>query len=93
MTERRCEIIFGQTMKPCPKCKSFNLKYQNPIKLDAPLPDEFDVAKLVGIWARQKKSGETPLEGPCYLMCFDCFHKGPAVDCSGRTSEDVSLDP
>jgi hypothetical protein len=26
-------------------------------------------------------------------MCFDCFHKGPSLDCSGKTSEEVGQDP
>lgn len=25
-------------------------------------------------------------------MCWDCCHKGPAVDCTGRTSEDCRSD-
>ncbi len=25
-------------------------------------------------------------------MCWDCKHNGPAVDCTGRTSEDARQD-
>lgn len=66
------------------------MKPQIPIRMDV---SEKDTAKqIVGKWARAIKSGATQLEGPAYLMCFDCFHKGPSVDCTGRTSEDVARD-
>ena len=90
---KRCAFVFRQKMQPCPKCGGYNLKYQAPIRIDDPLPDDLDARKMLGIWARARKKGATPLKGPVYLMCFDCFHKGPSVDCSGRTSEDVSCDP
>jgi len=32
------------------------------------------------------------VQGPAYYACWDCFHKGPAVDCTGRTSEDCRAD-
>jgi len=91
ITRNRCAFIFGQDMEPCPKCGSYNLKHQTPIKIDQPLPD--DMAGIVAAWARARKVGKTLLEGPCYLCCFDCFHKGPAMDCSGRTAEGVGKCP
>ena len=90
-TKRRAEMIFGQPMNPCPKCGSYNLRYRTPIQMEAPESD--DPKALLGAWARATKSGNTPLEGPCYLMCRECRHEGPAVDCTGRTSEDVGKDP
>lgn len=89
--ERR-EFVFGQPMKPCKKCGS-NLRHQVPIKLNEDLPEPFDAKKMLGIWARARKDGKTPLEGTAYLMCGDCLHKGPSVDVSGRTAEDVGKDP
>jgi len=89
----RCAWVFGQPMEPCPKCGSYKLTYQTPIKLDEPLPDDLDAKKLLGAWARARSGGATPLEGTSYLMCKDCWHKGPSVDVSGRTSEDVGRDP
>ncbi|MDB6027534.1 MAG: hypothetical protein JWM68_3757 [Verrucomicrobiales bacterium] len=89
---KRAEWIYGQPMKPCPKCKSYNFKHQTPIKMDEPIHSNDSVAQAVGKWARAIKSGNTPLEGPVFMMCFDCGHKGPSVDCTGRTSEDVGRD-
>lgn len=77
-------------MKACPKCSGYNIGYSTPIKLDEPMPT---TAKgMLGAWARARKSGQTPLEGTCRIMCRDCGHLGPAVDVSGRTSEDVGRD-
>jgi hypothetical protein len=75
--------------RACPACGSWNLKPQTPVDVKI---DITDVRKALGQYARSIKNGATPLKGPCYIMCFDCFHKGPAVDCSGRTAEDVSRD-
>lgn len=61
-----------------------------PIKMAA-TGDE-TASQLIGKWARATKAGATPLEGPCYYMCLGCLHKGPAVDCTGRTSEDCRSD-
>lgn len=87
----RAAWVYGQPMKPCPKCGSFNMKPAMPIKLDAPLDES--VPGLLGRWARATKGGATPLEGPAYYYCWDCRHKGPAVDCTGRTSEECRADP
>jgi len=92
-TAASAKFVFGQDMKPCPKCGSFNMFWQTPIKMDKEPILPTDTAKqLLGKWARAIKDGHTPLEGPVFLMCRDCYHKGPSVDCSGRTSEDVGSD-
>ena len=75
---------------PCPECGSWDLIGQSPIDVDI---DVSDARKALGQYARAKKTGATPLKGPCFIMCKDCGHKGPAVDCAGRTSEDVGADP
>ena len=54
--------------------------------------DNETVPQLVGKWARATKDGVTLLQGPAYYACWDCFHKGPAVDCTGRTSEECRAD-
>jgi len=92
-SEERCAFIFGQAMKPCPKCGSYDLKFQTPIRLDEPIPEDADPKKLLGIWARATRAGNTPLQGTSYLICWACKHRGPSVDVSGRTSEDVGSDP
>jgi hypothetical protein len=84
---KRTEWIFGETMIPCPKCGSYNLKNQTPIKLDISADDE--PREIMRKWA--KATGE--LEGPCYIVCWDCKHRGPSFDCSGRTLQDVIMDP
>ncbi len=82
---KRAEWVYGQPMAPCPKCGSYNMKPQIPIALDVAGDDT--TAQLVGKWARATKAGATPLQGPAYYACWDCGHKGPAVNCTGRTSE------
>ena len=84
--EQHCRRTY---QRACPACGSWNLKPQTPIDVEI---DITDVRKALGQYARAVKTGATPLQGPCYIMCFDCFHKGPSVDCSGRTSEDVGCD-
>lgn len=86
----RAAWVYGQPMAPCPKCGSYNMKPQMPIKMD--LTGEETVPQILGKWARATKGGATPLEGPCYYVCWDCKHRGPAVDCTGRTSEDARQD-
>lgn len=86
----RAAWVYGQPMAPCPKCGSYEMKPQMPIKID--LTGEETTPQLLGKWARAVKSGATQLKGPCYYMCFRCGHKGPAVDCAGRTSEDARRD-
>jgi hypothetical protein len=87
---KRAAWVYGQPMSPCPKCGSFNMKPQMPIKL-ATTGNE-TMPQLLGKWAVTTKAGDVPLEGPVYFMCWDCRHKGPAVDCTGRTREDAGRD-
>lgn len=84
----RAAWVYGQPMAPCPACGSYNMKPQMPIAMVA-TGDE-TVPQLLGKWA--PKAGATPLAGPCYYACWDCGHEGPAVDCTGRTSEDARQD-
>ncbi len=86
----RAAWVYGQPMAPCPKCGSYNMKPQMPIQIE--LTGSETAPQLIGKWARATKAGATPLAGPCYYICWDCRHQGPAVDCAGRTSEDVRKD-
>lgn len=88
---KRAEFVFGQPMKPCPKCGSYRMGYQTPIKLDIK-PDD-SARQIVEKWALEVKATSGILEGPVFLVCQDCRHKGPSLDCSGRTSADVGRDP
>lgn len=92
-TKEWAEFVFSQEMEPCPKCNSYDMMYQTPIKIPEEIPKDVTPKQLLGIWVRATKKGETPLEGPSYMMCRNCGHKGPSVDCTGRTSEDVTSDP
>jgi len=85
----RAAWVYGQPMAPCPKCGSYNMKPQMPIKID--ITGDETVPQLVGKWARSTTGGAL-LEGPCYYMCGDCLHRGPAVDCTGKSSEEARAD-
>ena len=87
---KRAEWVHGQPMAPCPMCGSYQMMAQIPIALDTTGTET--PAQLVGKWARATKAGATPLQGPAYYACKDCGHKGPSVDCSGRTSEECRAD-
>lgn len=87
---KHSEWVYGQPMAPCPKCGSYDMKPQMPIVMKT-TGDE-TVHQLVGKYARATRAGTTPLEGPCYYVCWVCGHKGPAVDCTGRTSEECRQD-
>ena len=87
---KRAEWVYGQPMAPCPACGSYNMKPQIPIALET-TGDE-TLPQLVGKLARATNAGSTPLQGPAYYACWDCGHKGPAVDCTGRTSEECRAD-
>lgn len=86
----RAAWVYGQPMNPCPTCGSYDMKPQMPIVMH--LSGVESPRQLLGKWARATKAGATPLDGHCYYMCWDCGHKGPAVDCTGRTSESVRAD-
>ncbi len=92
-TEGHAKIIYGNYMTPCAKCGSWHFRPQTPIVLKEELPKDFTPKQLVNLWKKSIKEGNTPLEGPCFFMCVDCGHKGPAVDCSGLTEEHVRKDP
>ena len=85
------ESIFGEPMKPCPKCDSYELNYQTPIKMN--VPEDYTPQEMLMEWLNNPNSRTNKLEGPCFIMCWDCGHRGPAVDCSGKTLEDVSDNP
>jgi hypothetical protein len=87
----RCAWVFRQEMEPCPKCGSFELRYQVPIVLPGEVGDT--PKELVSAWAKATRSGSTELEGVAYLQCGECLCRGPVIDVSGRTSEDVRSDP
>lgn len=93
LTEGHAKLIYGDYMTPCSECGSWDFMPQTPIKIEEEIPKNFTPKQLLGIWARATKSGNTPLKGPCYFICKTCGHKGPAVDCSGLTSEFVRKDP
>lgn len=93
MTESRARMIYNQEMKPCPKCGSWNFRPQTPIQLELDADDINNPKRAIGKWVAAHKGGSPMLKGPCFFMCLDCDHKGPAVDCSGRTSEEVGQDP
>ena len=87
---KRAEWVYGQPMAPCPKCGSYKMHPQMPIQIDL---EETDTAlQVLGKYAKATKEGRTPLLGPAYYECRDCGHEGPAVDCTGRTSEEARLD-
>ena len=93
---KRAEWVYGQPMQPCPACGSYNMKPQMPIQLDATsttTTTSSDMLLFMARWARATQAGVTALEGMCYYVCWDCKHRGPAVDCTGRTSEDCRQDP
>lgn len=86
----RVAFIYGQPMKPCPKCGAYNMKPQTPIKMESIKSDD-SAGQIVGKFARAVTSG-SELEGPVFFMCFSCGHCGPSVDCAGRTREEVGRD-
>ena len=89
---KRCAWVFGQPMKACPRCGGYKLGYQTPVRQMEPLREGESVKSIVGKWARAVKAGNNALEGPVFVWCQACFHKGPALDCTGRTAEDVGRD-
>ena len=86
LVEQHCKRTYKRA---CPSCGSWNLKPQTPIDIEI---DITDARKALGQYASAVKGGATRLKGPCYIMCWDCHYKGPSVDCSGRTSQDVGQD-
>lgn len=91
-TAARTKFIFTQEMQPCPACGSYHLGYSTPIQMKEPITADDSAKQILGKWARAVKDGHTMLEGPVRIVCRDCHHKGPAMDCTGRTSEEVGRD-
>lgn len=83
--------MFGQDMRACPTCGGYHLQYQTPIKMEDPITDSDDAKTMVKKWAKSYMKDER-LEGPVFIMCFECGHKGPSVDCAGRSRDDVGQD-
>jgi len=88
----RAAFIFGEAMRPCPKCDGFQLGYSMPIQMKEPIEPGDDAKKILGKWARSVKDGPTMLEGPVRIVCRECGHRGPHIVCYGRTAEDVGKD-
>ncbi len=88
----RAAFVFGQPMKPCPKCGSYRMMAQTPIVMKEPILATDTAEQLLGKWARTVKDGNEMMEGPFFMMCRSCGHKGPAVDCSGRSRAEVGQD-
>ncbi len=91
-TAKRAQFSFGQPMAACPKCSSYHFMIQTPIKMEEPITSEDTAKTLLGKWARAQKGNlgeDTEMKGTVFIMCFDCGHKGPTVDCSGMTRGQV----
>lgn len=86
VTAKQAEFIFGQPMNPCPKCGSYNLSYRTPIVLD--VTDDDSPKAILGKYAKALRQGPV-LEGPVYMICSDCLHRGPAIDCSHMTYDEM----
>lgn len=86
---KRAAFVFGQPMKPCPKCGGYSLIHQTPIKMAEPIAAGDTAEQAIGKWAREMLRGDPEMEGPVFIMCRDCGHKGPSVDCTGMTREQV----
>lgn len=91
-TAKRAAFVFGQPMKPCPKCGSYHFMHQTPIAMEEPILATDTAKSLLGKWARAQKGrlGEdTPMKGTVFIMCLDCGHEGPTVACHGMTRGEV----
>lgn len=76
-------------MKPCPRCGGYNLIHQTPVKMMEPIVACDSPKQAVGKWAREMLRGDPQMEGPVFIMCRDCGHRGPAMDCAGMTRSEV----
>lgn len=81
-TQQHAEFAFGCKMNPCPKCGSWNIKYQVPIEID--IPKGASARQILSAWAREQAKGPR-LKGYGFIMCFDCGYKGPHVSTEGMT--------
>lgn len=91
-TAARAKFVFACEMQPCPKCGSYHLGYSTPIQMKEPIAASDTAKQILGKWARAVRDGHTMLEGPVRIVCRACGHKGPAMDCTGRTSEEAGRD-
>lgn len=91
-TKNRAKIVFGEEMKDCPNCGGYNFKFQTPIKMKNPIEANDTPKQMVKKWANEMLKENVYLEGPVFIMCFDCGYKGPSVDCSGKTRDEVGQD-
>lgn len=89
---KRAEFVFGQPMKPCPKCGSYRMMYQTPIVMKEPIVGTDTAQQMVGKWARAVKDGNEVMEKDVFIMCRDCGHRAPGVDCAGRLRSEVGRD-
>lgn len=90
---KRAQFIFGMPMKPCPKCGGYNIRHQTPIQMKEPILAGDTARQIVGKWARAVRDGDN------FVAALEAHHEhrtlkqGPAMDCTGRTAEDVGRDP
>jgi hypothetical protein len=93
INKKMCEYIYGMDMQPCPECGSYDIGYSTPIKLPEELPGAFNAKEFLKVWSKAVRGGATPLVGTSCMICRECGHRGPSIDVSGRTKEDVGKDP
>ena len=86
----RAAFIYGQPMAPCPRCGSYEMKPQIPVRLA--VSHDATPRDVLAAYVRSSAAGPLVVEGPAYYQCGSCWHKGPAVDCTGRTSDDCRND-
>jgi len=87
----RAAFIHGQPMEPCPKCGGYDMQPQIPVRLS--VPDSATPREVLTVYFQSAAAGPAAaVEGPAYFQCGSCWHKGPAVDCTGRTSDDCRKD-
>ena len=86
----RAAFIHGQRMDPCPKCGSYEMQPQIPVRLA--ISDQATPREVLATYVRSATAGPLVVEGPAYFQCGSCWHKGPSIDCTGRTSEDCRKD-
>lgn len=91
-TAEMAKFVFREVMIPCPQCGSYHLGYSMPIQMKEPITMSDRAKQIIGKWARTVRDGRAMLEGPVRIVCRDCHHQGPPMDCGGRTSEEVGRD-
>ena len=89
---KRAEFVFGQPMKPCPKCGSYRMIAQTPIVMKEPILATDTAKQMVGKWARAVKDGNEVIEKDVFIMCRDCGHRAPGVDRPGILRSKVAND-